>query len=226
MIALLLGVPAHAGPCSEPLSRIQLGVALADLAELVEDGETGEATFRGDDLGRRLLCLSAPADPALLARYAELRGETVADGPPARVEGGWVAPRGGAVYVDGVAAPVPEATAGRHLVQRFDGDGVRVDAAWVDGTTFPDGWVTAGGGTIAAAAPDRTRSRPIGSIVAGAVLLAVSGTTYALAGASAGSMPDLATSEDLTAARSRANAYVVASGASLAGAVGVVILSF
>jgi hypothetical protein len=279
VIALLLALPAHAQQsCLQPMSRIQLGAALGEVTDDLEDGDRAEATVRLTDLADRMPCLSEPADPALIARYARYRAvvaslgqdedlalrwglaSRLADpdlpwddalwppGSPLRQRldgaalpapiasvGGFVLPKGGAVYVDGAPLALPATTDLPHLAQRFDGEGERLDGRWLDGPSFPPDWIAVDAGVVATAEPtpvartDRRRA-PIGPILASGLLLGASGATYALAGASAGSMDGLSTSEDLTAARSRANAFVVASGATFAGALGVgvgaVVLSF
>jgi hypothetical protein len=62
---------------------------------------------------------------------------------------------------------------------------------------------------------------PVVPVVVSIVLAGVSGGTYLLADSIASTLPDQQTPDDLTAVRSRANLLVMASGVSLAGAVGV-----
>ena len=67
----------------------------------------------------------------------------------------------------------------------------------------------------------RQKPVPVGPIAGTGALLVTSGVTYLLADSAARSLQDQTSVDDLAATRTRANLLVLASGLSLAGAVGV-----
>jgi hypothetical protein len=148
-------------------------------------------------------------------------------------------PKGGGVFVCGRLVETPSAPMDVPVfVQVFDKDRRRVSAFFQNGAGYPETWlgppdavVTApvwwGTGTAPPPKPTRVArtdgggSFPVVPVVTGVALFAASGVSYVLAGQAAGSMADLSTSPELTSARSRANALVLVSAATLAGGVGV-----
>lgn len=189
--------------------------------------------------------LAAPAlawDEKLFPPNSQVR--TVLDATPLpEVEGlgqGLAAPKGGGVFVNGQFIGRPEAWPDVPvLVQVFDRSGAPVEAFWQEGAAFPERLLTArteelpppswwGTGAPSPRSNDKVRQpRPGGGppvlpIAASAGLGILSAATYALASASATSFREEPhSSEELTALRTRTNLLVLASGASLAGAVGV-----
>lgn len=145
----------------------------------------------------------------------------------------FVVPRDGAVVVNGRLVTEPRVPADLPvLVQVFDGNRLLVAAFWQDGNVFPTDFVAPGEeplprpswwgapSTPSAVTRDR-RPFPVVPVATGGVLLVASGVSYALAASAAATMPDLRTSEELTSARTRANALVVVSAAALAGGLGI-----
>jgi hypothetical protein len=158
------------------------------------------------------------------------------------VAGGLAAPRGGGVFLNGQFAPRPEAWPDLPvLVQVFDRNQALVKGWWQDGPAFPadlltaraedlppPAWWTEGGPS---SPPDKIRpppkvpagdGPPVVPIAASLGLGLLSGASYLLAAQTASTFKEGGhTSEELTSLRTRANLLVLASGASLAGAVGV-----
>lgn len=165
--------------------------------------------------------------------------------------GGLGPPRGGGVFLSGLLAFEPAAHEGLPLlVQVFDSERRRVDAWWQVGGAFPAQLLTrprpvaappwwdgprvapisatqAVAAAVTAPVPvlpqqERTRSEvPVVPLVASGALAATGVVAYILASSVSATLPDQRTSRALTATRSRANALVIASGVSIAGAVGV-----
>lgn len=145
----------------------------------------------------------------------------------------FVVPDDGAVVVNGQLLAEPRVPADVPvLVQVFDGNRVLVASFWQDGNLFPPDFVAPGadplptpswwgseGGPVVVA-HDRGPF-PVVPVVAGSALLVTSAVTYALAASAAGSMAELRTGEELTAARTRANAFVLVSGVTLVAGLGV-----
>jgi hypothetical protein len=154
---------------------------------------------------------------------------------------GLAVPPGGGIFVDGslITAPVTAAEV-PHLVQVFDKDQALLGAYWQTGAAFeaavlgsdtnpkPPKWWTGDG---ASSARSRTTddgnksggggSFPVVPVVAAGGLLVASGASYFLASSAAGQLPNATTGQELTSARTQANAFVVVSGVCLAGAIGV-----
>ena len=131
-----------------------------------------------------------------------------------------------------------------YLVQVFDKDQNLVEGWWQDGTVYPDGMITSRSRTHEApwwwtgdgptSAQNRTANinnmggsttrgepLPVVPLVGSGVLLIASGVAYYFADSSAATLPDQQTAADLTAARTRTNLLVLASGVGVAGAIGV-----
>lgn len=163
---------------------------------------------------------------------------------------GLLPPKGGGIFVNGRFAPRPEAWYEvPSLVQVFDRGRQKVDAFWIEGPSFPSQWTVMRVGDVTppswwdgTPAPSSARNRPsdpvrpvkpvkpvnpdrkrapVVPLVASLVLAGVSGGTYLLASSSEATFGDQPTGKELTAVRTRTNLLVMASGASLAGALGV-----
>ena len=198
-------------------------------------------------------------DAAVFPPAHPLRDEAASLRLPERValtDRGLAAPRGGAFFLNGELALVPQAAAEVPLlVQVFDDAGKLVDGWWQRGTGFPDAALIGRarplppplwwGGEVPAPDPRWTYREPFtpddgrvplgtrgrrrsgngkvawAPILGTTALLAASGATYALADASAASLPEQTTSQGLTRTRTRTNLLVLTSGVALAGAVGV-----
>lgn len=181
---------------------------------------------------------SAYPDDHPLRRIVREAGPATVGGPDDRQ---LAPPKGGGVFVSGRFAARPEAPVDVPVfVQVFDKDRQRVAAWFQNGPQFPDRWLVPGAAVGAppswwgdGAHPVRGKPPkpepvaragggfPVVPVVTGGLLVAASGVTYALAGQTAGTLPELTTSPELTAARTRANALVLASGVALVGGVGV-----
>ncbi len=293
MIAWLVASAALAqeplNTCEQPFTRIQLGAALGQIHDALEDQDFADARDRLNVVGDRLPCLDEVVERDLFGKFARYmsivyffaqeedgalrwglaarKADPALEWDPARFPGdhplrvlvdnapdpmvgtiggqGLAPPRGGGVFMNGRWASEPTAHAELpYLVQVFDDDARRVDAWWQDGSAFPDqilsrprtleppGWYQVDPNapekvkatvTRAPDPPPPARPKkdvPVVPIVASSALALTSGVTYFLADRAAASMPDQRTPEDLTATRSRANVLVLASGVSLAGAVG------
>jgi hypothetical protein len=142
------------------------------------------------------------------------------------------------VFVDGDLLLAPEVVAEvPHFVQVFDRDQVLLGAYWQTGAAFegpilgdntnpkaPKWWTGEG----ATSARNRTigkekgggSSFPVVPVVAAGGLAVLSGVSYGLAASAAGRLPDATTGQELTSARTQANAFVVVSAAAAAGAIG------
>jgi len=154
-------------------------------------------------------------------------------------DSGLAVPPGGGVFLNGdllleprVAAEVP------HFVQVFDRDQILLGAYWQTGAAFeqpilgdttnpkPPKWWTGDGATSArnrtvVAGEKKGSNFPVVPVVAAGGLAVISGVSYGLAASAAGKLPDATTGEELTSARSQANAFVLVSAITAAGAVGV-----
>ncbi|MCA9489653.1 MAG: hypothetical protein KC621_07005 [Myxococcales bacterium] len=177
-----------------------------------------------------------PWDAVRFPREHPLR-QRVTDAPMPPLGGGdehFVVPRDGAVVVNGQLVAEPRVPADLPvLVQVFDGNRLLVVAFWQDGNVFPADFVAPGAEPLPRpswwgepSTPQRVVSRdrqpfPVVPVATGSALLVVSGVSYALAAGAAATMPDLRTSEELTSARTRANALVVVSAAALVGGLGI-----
>lgn len=163
------------------------------------------------------------------------------------MSGGLAAPKGGGVFVSGRFAPRPESWPDVPvLVQVFDRSQARVESFWQEGTSFPENilseraedlpppsWWMDDGTSLPAPSPRPKptptskpprppgEGPPIVPIAASLSLGVLSAASYALAAQSASSFrEDPHSSEELTSLRTRTNLLVLASGTSLAGAVG------
>ena len=159
-------------------------------------------------------------------------------------------PERGAIFLNGHLALQPIARAEvPYLVQVFDGNGRLLGGFWQDGAQFQDGlladgvgrpskprWyrgpvmdydengVSASTGTTMSSSASGSRSNQESFLVPAVVSGSLAATSLAaLVGAAMAhsSLPRQTTSEGLTKARTTANALVVVSGTTFAGAVGV-----
>ena len=172
------------------------------------------------------------------------------DPPFGTVEGMRLAPPlKGAIVMNGFLAIEPVARAEvPYLVQVFDGEGALLGGYWQDGSAFQAALLTDGTGKAAkprwfrgpimsytgevvssrgnsnVGAPTRGGggggSKLVPALIASS-LAATSAATLAVAGLSKSSLPNQTTSEGLTQARTTANAMVLVSGVTFAGALGV-----
>jgi hypothetical protein len=163
---------------------------------------------------------------------------------PETIGGGLAAPKGGGVFLNGHFAPRPEVWPDIPvLVQVFDRNRALVKGWWQEGSAFPADlltsraedlppptWWTAEGPSSDKVKVDKVKPMPprdgdglpVVPLVAGAGLGLLSAASYLLAAQTASTFEDGGhSSEELTELRTRANLLVLASGASLAGAVGV-----
>lgn len=159
--------------------------------------------------------------------------EPVIGGP----ESGLAVPSGGGIFLDGSLILEPRAVAEvPHFVQVFDKDQFLMGAYWQTGAAFENAvlgedrspkapkWWTGEGASSARNRdlnPKSGGSFPVVPVVAAGGLVVISGAAYVLASSAAGRLPDATTGQELTSARTEANAFVVVSGVALAGAVGV-----
>jgi hypothetical protein len=167
-------------------------------------------------------------------------------------DGGLNVPSGGGVFLDGALLIEPKAGAeSPHLLQVFDRDQELLGATWQTGAAFEASvlgdvaapkepkWWTGDGASSArskvpatddggggARAPRDGGGFPVVPVVVSGGLVALSGVSYALAASAAGTLPDATSASELTSTRSRANTWVMVSGVSLAGAVGVGVGGF
>ncbi len=176
--------------------------------------------------------------------------KAIEDPPYGKVEGKRLAPplKGG-IFMNGKLAQEPIARAEvPYLVQVMDGEQVLLGGYWQDGSAFQQGLLADGTGKAAKprwfrgsimdqSGDDVVSSRggSEGGISRGGggggsklVPIAISGglaatslATLVVAGLSEASLPNQTTSEGLTNARTTANAMVVVSGVTFAGALGV-----
>ncbi len=162
--------------------------------------------------------------------------------PRSGPEGAGLLPqKGGGLFLNGDLVLEAEAhTDLPYLLQSFDKDGCRVDGWWQDGTVFPSSVLTARPRELEVPGwwPDGQRSTscdlevfrgqdkpkkplPWATIAGSGSLALASGVTYLFADATAKTLGEQQSADDLTQVRTRANLLVLASGMSLAGAVGV-----
>lgn len=134
------------GRCLSEVAPLPLMVRLAELravqAMYDQDQQAMEAWVR-----QRMAL--APDQPWSVPPEHPIHrfAEEVEPAEAAELPEGWVlaAPKRGGVFVDGAWQPRPELVPDvPHLVQAFDGDGERVDAAWVLGTAFDEAWLEEG----------------------------------------------------------------------------------
>lgn len=180
-----------------------------------------------------------------------IAAQPLEDPEPPGPDAGFAIEKKGAVFLNGRFTAQPVARDGmQHLVQIFQSGGYLVEARWQDGSVWADGMVDDSGPTpqpkfydpatgkittkgkappIAGTVAPK-KSLPIVPLAAGAGLLVVSGALYAVAGVTKGQFKCNpadggencpATSEELTALRSRANLLVLGSGIALVGGLGV-----
>jgi hypothetical protein len=156
---------------------------------------------------------------------------------------GLLPPKGGGVFVNGRFAPRAEAPYEvPSLVQVFDRGRHLMDAFWLEGPAFPSQWTVMRTGDVAPPSwwdgkpapnaplpgpkppkpvnPDK-KPVPVVPVVASLLLAGASGGLYLLAESVESTFPDQTSSPDFTAVRTRTNLLVMASGVTLAGAVGV-----
>ncbi|HHO49500.1 MAG TPA: hypothetical protein ENK18_01205 [Deltaproteobacteria bacterium] len=153
--------------------------------------------------------------------------------------------KGGALFLSGDLLLTAEAyTELPYLLQSFDKSGCPIDGWWQDGTVFPDAVLTERPKELEAPAwwtegrdattnctfgtPERGGGRagggeplPWGTVVGSGALAIASGVTYLLADSTARSLGEQTSAGALTRTRTQANLLVLASGMSLAGALGV-----
>lgn len=165
-------------------------------------------------------------------------------------------PKGGGVFLNGVLATQPQwRVEVPVLVQMFDKKERLVHAYWQDGAAFQDAVLTSGtfpveppkwwlgpiiepveieapAVTDAGREEDKGPKTPSGNgpsgkrlAISGGVAV-LSGTLYALAGASAGGLDNAVTEDELRSARSRTNLLVVGSSMAAAGAIGIGVTAF
>lgn len=156
--------------------------------------------------------------------------------------GGFVVPERGAIFIDGSFAETPEVTPSiPHLVQIFDRAAYPVETFWQDGAAFRPGLVDPDMGPTAVPSwydPDKDIIRegkgpakvkperepiqiPWVPVISGLTLTLTSAGTYAAASDAKNGLPSAASPEDLTRSRSNANALLLISGISMAGAIGI-----
>lgn len=164
-----------------------------------------------------------------------------------RAEGWLVPPEGGAIFVNGKFAPEPTAFGGvPAFVQHFDKVGYPVQNYWQDGAAFleeaisaegeatppPKFWDPETGEVKVSKEPAKVKLEkikvekapsdfPVVPVATAGGLAAVSGITYALAGATSSSLANATTEDQLTRARSTTNVLVLISAVTGAGAIGV-----
>ncbi len=165
----------------------------------------------------------------------------------ARAEGWLVPPEKGAVLINGRFAAEPEAWPDLPaLVQLFDKVGYPIETFWQDGIAFRDDLLSDEGGPVeppgyynpatghlkVAKKPAKVKLEkikvekapsdfPVVPVATAGGLAALSGLSYALAGAAAAGLENAENTEELTRARSTTNTLVVISAATGAGALGV-----
>lgn len=157
--------------------------------------------------------------------------------------------KGGGLFLNGDLLLQAEAyTELPYLLQSFDKEGCVVDGWWQDGTVFPEAVLTerpreleqpswwpdgqdatyctfeVGGGRgekIRKTRPVDREPPPWAAIAGSGTLAIASGVTYLLADATARTLGEQTSADALTQTRTQANLLVLASGVSMAGAVGV-----
>ena len=183
----------------------------------------------------------------------EFADEPPVSGPPGE---SLAPPKGGGVFLNGVLATQPlwrvEVPV---LVQVFDKKERLVLSHWQDGAAFSDEILTSGtfpvdppkwwlgpviapveieAPAIADAGEDKVKEKktPSGDgpsvqrlAISGGVAV-LSGTLYALAGASSGGLDKATTEDELRSSRSRTNLLVVGSSMAAAGAIGIGVTAF
>lgn len=164
-----------------------------------------------------------------------------------RAEGWLVPPEGGSVFLNGEFIPEPTAHAEvPAYVQLFDKVGYPVENFWQDGAAFREDIIATEGeptpvpkyydpetGDVKVAkSPAKVKLEkikvekppsdfPVIPVATAGGLAAISGVSYALAGAAASGMNGAETEADLTRARSTTNVLVLVSAITGAGAIGV-----
>ena len=159
-----------------------------------------------------------------------------------QVEGGFVTPERGAVFIDGTFTPSPEAVETiPHVVQIFDRAAYPVETFWQDGAAFREGFVDPALGPTpvptwydpvkdkvrASSGPAKIKPErepidiPWVPILTTLGLSLTSVGSYAAAAGAQASLGTAASPDELTRSRSTANSLLLVSGLSMAGAVGV-----